>query len=135
MATCAEVEVDRRTGRVKIVRVAQSFDCGAVVNPNGLRNQVAGAIVQGLGGAMFEAIHFDNGRVLNPRFSQYRVPRFSDTPQIEVELVYRMDQPSMGAGETPLLGLAPAVANAIFSATRIRLRSLPLLAKPLSFSS
>ena len=135
MACCAEVSVDRRTGRVKIVRVVQSFDCGAVVNPNGLKNQVAGAIVQGIGGAMFEAIHFDNGRVLNPRFSQYRLPRFSDTPQIEVELVDRKDQPSMGAGETPLLGLAPAVANAIFSATGIRLRSLPLLAKPLTLSS
>jgi nicotinate dehydrogenase subunit B len=135
MACCAEVSVDQRSGRVKIVRVTQSFDCGAVVNPNGLKNQVSGAIVQGIGGAMFEAIHFDNGRVLNPRFSQYRVPRFSDTPQIEVALIDRKGEPSMGAGETPLLGLAPAVANAIFSATGIRLRSLPLLAKPLSFSS
>src|SRR5262249_6215931 len=126
MAACAEVAIDRRTGRVKIVRVVQSFDCGAVVNPDGLRNQVSGAIVQGIGGAMFEAVHFDNGRILNPRFSEYRLPRFSDLPQIQVELVDRKDQPSMGAGETPLLGLAPAVANAIFNATGIRLRSLPL---------
>ncbi|HLW54953.1 MAG TPA: molybdopterin cofactor-binding domain-containing protein [Candidatus Angelobacter sp.] len=135
MAACAEVAVDRRTGRVTIVRVTQSFDCGAVINPNGLRNQISGAVVQGIGGAMFEAVHFDNGRILNPRFSMYRVPRFSDTPQIHVELIDRKDQPSMGAGETPLLGLAPAVANAIFNATGIRLRSLPLLAKPLTFSS
>jgi CO/xanthine dehydrogenase Mo-binding subunit len=135
IATCAEVAVDRRTGRVKIARVAQSFDCGAVINPDGLRNQISGAIVQGIGGALFEAVHFDNGRILNPHFSQYRVPRFSDLPQIEVELVFRMDQPSMGAGETPLLGLAPAVANAIFNATGIRLRSLPLMAKPLALSS
>jgi nicotinate dehydrogenase subunit B len=134
LATCAEIAVDRAMGRVKIVRVVQSFDCGAVVNPNGLRNQISGAIVQGIGGAMFEAVHFDNGRITNPRFSQYRLPRFSDTPQIEVELIDRKDQPSMGAGETPLMGLAPAVAGAIFSATGIRLRSLPLMANPLKFT-
>ncbi len=131
LATCVEIAVDRSLGRVKIVRVVQAFDCGAVINPNGLRNQISGAIVQGIGGAMFEAVHFDNGRILNPRFSDYRLPRFSDAPQIEVELIDRKDQPSMGAGETPLMGLAPAVAGAIFSATGIRLRSLPLMAKPL----
>jgi nicotinate dehydrogenase subunit B len=131
LATCAEVAVDRSLGRVKIVRVVQAFDCGAVINPNGLRNQISGAIVQGIGGAMFEAVHFENGRITNPHFSEYRLPRFSDTPQIKVELIDRKDQPSMGAGETPLMGLAPAVAGAIFSATGIRLRSLPLMAKPL----
>jgi isoquinoline 1-oxidoreductase len=99
-----------------------------------LRNQISGAIVQGIGGAMFEAIHFENGRISNPRFSQYRLPRFSDAPQIEVELIDRKDQPSMGAGETPLMGLAPAVAGAIFSATGVRLRSLPLMARPLKFT-
>ena len=132
LATCAEVAIDRARGECKIVRVVQTFDCGAVVNPNGLRNQISGAIIQGIGGAMFEAIHFQNGRVSNPRFHDYRVPRFSDTPQVEVELIDRKDQPSMGAGETPLMGLAPAVANAIASATGIRLRSLPLMAKPLT---
>jgi isoquinoline 1-oxidoreductase len=134
LATCAEISVDRGMGRVKIVRVVQAFDCGAVVNPNGLRNQISGAIVQGIGGAMFEAVHFDNGRVTNPRFSEYRLPRFSDAPQIEVELIDRKDQPSAGAGETPLMGLAPAVAGAIFSATGVRLRSLPLMPKPLKFT-
>jgi isoquinoline 1-oxidoreductase len=131
LATCAEVAIDRARGEVKIVRVVQSFDCGAVINPNGLRNQISGAIVQGIGGAMFEAVKFENGRIRNPHFSAYRLPRFSDTPQVEVELIDRKDQPSMGAGETPLMGLAPAVAEAIFSATGIRLRSLPLMAEGL----
>jgi isoquinoline 1-oxidoreductase len=134
LATCVEVAIDRAMGRVKIVRVVQSFDCGAVINPDGLRNQISGAIVQGIGGALFEAVHFENGRVTNGSFSEYRVPRFSDTPQIEVVLIDRKDQPSMGAGETPLMGLAPAVAGAIFNATGIRLRGLPLMAKPLKFS-
>jgi isoquinoline 1-oxidoreductase len=134
LATCAEVAVDRATGRVKIVRVVQSFDCGAVINPNGLRNQISGAIVQGIGGALFEAVHFENGRITNGSFGDYRLPRFSDTPEIDVVLIDRKDLPSMGAGETPLMGLAPAVAGAIFGATGIRLRSLPLMAKPLKFA-
>jgi isoquinoline 1-oxidoreductase len=83
--------------------------------------------VQGIGGALFEAIHFQNGKVLNPRLSEYRVPRFRDVPQIEVEIIDRKDIPSAGAGETPIVGLAPAVGNAIFSATGARIRALPML--------
>ncbi len=124
VATCAEVAVE--SGVVRVVRVVEAFDCGAVVNPQGLKNQISGAVVQGLGGALFEAIRFENGRILNPHLADYRVPRFSDHPQIEVVLVDRKDQPSMGAGETPLTGIAPAVANAIFAATGTRLRSMPL---------
>ncbi|PYP93021.1 MAG: isoquinoline 1-oxidoreductase [Candidatus Angelobacter sp. Gp1-AA117] len=131
-ATCAEVTVDRNAGEVKIVRVVEAFDCGAVINPNGLRNQISGAIVQGIGGAMFETVHFVNGRILNPHFRDYRVPRFRDVPQIEVELIDRKDAPSMGAGETPIMGLAPAVGNAIFHATGVRLRSMPLETKKLA---
>jgi isoquinoline 1-oxidoreductase len=127
IAACAEVSVDRTAKTVKIVRVVAAFDCGAVVNPNGLRNQVSGALVQGIGGALFEAIHFQNGKILNPRLNEYRVPRFRDVPQIEVEIIDRKDIPSAGAGETPIVGLAPAVGSAIFSATGIRLRALPML--------
>jgi isoquinoline 1-oxidoreductase len=126
-ATFAEIALDAAAQRLRIVRVVTAFDCGAVVNPDGLRNQIAGAIVQSLGGALFEAVHFENGRITNPHMAEYRVPRFSDAPQIDVVLVDRKDQPSMGAGETPIVGLAPAVANAIFSATGKRIRSLPLL--------
>jgi isoquinoline 1-oxidoreductase len=125
VASCVEVEVDRST--VKIRRVMTAFECGAVVNPNGLKNQIEGAVVQGIGGALFEAIQFENGRILNPHFAEYRVPRFSDVPDIEVVLVDRKDLPSAGAGETPLIALAPAVGNAIFNATGIWLRSLPMV--------
>ena len=125
VATCAEVEID--SGMAKIRRVTEAFECGAVVNPSGLKNQIAGAIVQGIGGAMFEAVHFENGKILNPHFASYRVPRFLDAPDIEVELVDRKDMPSAGAGETPIVGIAPAIANAIFAATGVRLRSLPML--------
>lgn len=87
--------------------------------------------MQAIGGALFEAIEFANGAILNPRFSRYRRPRFSDVPPIEIVLVDRKDLPSAGAGETPIVGLAPAVGNAIFAATGKRLRSLPLAPKGL----
>lgn len=126
VATCAEVAVDRQTRKVKIVRVTEAFECGAVVNPDHLKNQIEGAIVMAIGGALFEAIEFEDGKILNARFSRYRVPRFSDLPKIEVVLVDRKDLPSAGAGETPIVGLAPAVGSAIFDATGQRLRSLPM---------
>jgi len=77
--------------------------------------------------ALFEAIEFDNCKILNGRFAEYRVPRFSDMPAVEVVLVDRKDIPSAGAGETPIVGLAPGVANAIFNAINVKVRSLPLV--------
>ena len=126
VATCAEVAVDRGSGAVRVVRVVEAFECGAIVNPDGLKNQVVGAVIQGLGGALFEAISFENGRIKNPHFAQYRVPRFRDVPEIEAVLIDRKDIPSAGAGETPIMGIAPAIGNAIFDATGTRLNSLPV---------
>ena len=127
VATIAEVRVDRASGKVKIERLVTAFECGAIVNPENLHNQVAGANIMGIGGALFEAIEFENGKILNNRFSQYRVPRFSDVPQIDVVLLDRKDIPSAGAGESPIVGVAPAIGNAIFDATGTRLRSLPMV--------
>ena len=131
VATCAEIEIEGSSRQVRIRRVVEAFECGAVVNPDGLRNQVEGAVVQGIGGALFEAITFENGRITNPHFAQYRVPRFTDVPRIETVILDRKDLPPAGAGETPIVGLAPAVGGAIFAATGIRLRSLPLAPKGL----
>jgi isoquinoline 1-oxidoreductase len=126
VAACAEVEIDAASKKVRIRRVVQAWESGAIVNPDGLRNQLVGAIVQGIGGALFERILFADGRILNSHFAQYRVPRFSDTPQIEVVLIDRKDLPSAGAGETGLVGLAPAVGNSIFAASGIRLCNMPM---------
>ena len=126
VAACAEVSIDTATKKVKIGRVVQAWESGAIVNPDGLRNQIQGAMVQAIGGALFERILFANGRIQNPLLSKYRVPRFSDTPQIEVVLLDRKDLPSAGAGETGIVGLAPAVGNAIFAATGTRLRHMPM---------
>jgi isoquinoline 1-oxidoreductase len=134
IATFAEVDVDRNSGGVKVIRVVSAFECGAIVNPDGLRNQIEGSNVQGLGGALFEAIAFENGKILNGRLSQYRVPRFGDVPVLETVLLDRKDLPSAGAGECPLIGLAPAIGNAIFDATGVRLRALPMVPDGLKLS-
>lgn len=126
VATFAEVFVDGDSGSVTVQRIVTAFECGAIVNPDGLRNQVEGANIMGIGGALFEAIQFKDGRILNPHFAQYRVPRFKDVPKIETALLDRKDLPSVGAGEAPIVGIAPAIGNAIFQATGERLRSLPL---------
>jgi nicotinate dehydrogenase subunit B len=127
VATFAEVAVDRKSGEVKVARLVTAFECGAIVNPDGLRNQLEGANIMALGGALFEAIEFANGQILNGRFSDYRLPRFSDVPVLETVMIDRKDIPSAGAGESSLVGVAPAIANAIFDATGVRLRSLPLV--------
>ena len=117
-----------------MVRVVTAFECGAIVNPDNLRNQIEGSNVQGLGGALFERIEFANGKILNSRLSEYRVPRFGDLPVLETVLLDRKDIPSVGAGECPMIGLAPAIANAIFQATGKRLRALPLVPNGLRVS-
>ncbi len=134
VATFVEVALDRSTGDVKVLRMVTAFECGAIVNPDGLLNQIEGANVMGMGGALFEAIEFSNGRILNGRLSDYRVPRFSDVPVLETVLLDRKDIPSAGAGESSLVGVAPAIANAIFDATGVRLRSLPLVPNGLKVS-
>jgi isoquinoline 1-oxidoreductase len=125
VATVAEVSVDDER-RLRVRRLVTAVDAGAIVHPENLRSQVEGATVMALGGALFEAIRFDPHGIRNPRLADYRVPRFSDLPTIEVELLDRPDLPSAGAGETPMIAVAPAVANAVFDATGCRLRSLPL---------
>jgi isoquinoline 1-oxidoreductase len=126
VATFAEISVDRKAGVVQVKKLVEAFECGAIVNPDGLRNQVVGAIIQGMGGALFEAIQFQNGKITSAHFSSYRVPRFRDLPEIQAILVNRTDLPSAGAGETPIMAVAPAIGNAFFDATKVRLTNLPL---------
>ena len=125
-ATCAEVAIDRNSGEIKVIRTTTAFECGAVINPKHLDHQILGAVVQGLGGALFEAIHFGNGKIDNPRFADYRVPRFKDVPAIEIIQLNRKDLSSAGAGEAPIVGIAPAIRNAIADATGLKLTTLPL---------
>ena len=127
VATAARVQVGQdRT--VRLLRLVTAVDCGAIVHPDGLANQVEGAVVMGLGPALFEQIDFVAGRVLNGSMSDYRVPRLADVPaDLKVLLLDRPDQPSAGGGEAPIMAVAPAIGNAIFRACGTRLRSMPLV--------
>jgi isoquinoline 1-oxidoreductase len=124
VATVADVRIDGKT--IVPLRLVTAFECGAIVHPDNLKNQVDGCLVQGLGGALFEAIHFDQGRITNPRFSSYRVPRFSDVPELITVLLDRKDLPPAGAGEAPIVAVAPAIRNAVAALTGQRLLALPL---------
>ena len=126
VGTCAEVKINGDK-EVKVVRITQAFECGAIINPHHLENQVMGSMVQALGGALFEAVEFANGKIINAALSAYRVPRFSDIPKIEIVLVDRKDLPSAGAGEAAIIGIAPAIRNAIVNATGKTLNNLPML--------
>ena len=134
VATCVAISVES-DGGIRLRRIVQAWESGAIVNPNGLRNQMMGAVTMGIGGALSEAVEFSDGRILNPRFSQYHVPRFSNVPKIEIVLLDRKDLPSSGAGEIGIVGLAPAIGNAYFAATGTRLRSMPMLPGNLSQTS
>jgi isoquinoline 1-oxidoreductase len=106
--------------------VCEAFECGPIQNPANLTSQIQGCIMMGLGGALSEEIQFENGKILNASFSGYRVPRFRDVPKIDVVLVENKGIPSAGGGETPIIAVAPAVGSAIFAATGVRLRSMPM---------
>jgi isoquinoline 1-oxidoreductase len=111
IATAAEVS--RAANGFTVERLVVAFECGAIVNPDGLNNQVEGAVIQGLGGALFEAIEFGGGAIGNGTMARYRVPRFKDIPRIDVVLLDRKDLPSAGAGETPIVCVAPAIGSAV----------------------
>jgi CO/xanthine dehydrogenase Mo-binding subunit len=121
------VELDAEESKVHLKRMVAAFDAGAIINPDILRNQVEGALIQGIGGALFEQLRFDHVRITNPSLSGYRVPRFSDVPEIEVLLIDRRDVASAGAGESPITVAAPAIGAALFAACGKRIRSLPML--------
>jgi isoquinoline 1-oxidoreductase len=127
VATAARVHI-APDGTLTIRSLVTAVDCGAIVHPDGLVNQVEGAVVMGLGPALFEQIDFAGGRILNASMTEYRVPRLSDVPvDLRVVLLDRPDQPAAGGGEAPILAVAPAIANAVFRACGVRLRSMPLV--------
>ncbi len=126
VAICAEVRADRAAKSIEVRRLCVAFDCGPVLNPAGLRAQVEGGVIMGLGGALREAIDFRDGRLTNGRFKDYLVPRFEDVPPIDIVFVEPAGVAPAGAGETPIIALAPAIANAVRQATGAELTSLPL---------
>ncbi len=126
VAACVLLEVDPDEGFVSLHEVCEAFECGAIQNPVNLQAQVEGCLIMGTGGALTEEIKFAGGKVTNAALAEYIVPRFSDVPKLDTVLVNRPDLDSAGAGETPIIAIAPAIANAVYMATGKRVRSMPL---------
>ncbi|HAJ00390.1 MAG TPA: hypothetical protein DCL97_06930 [Dehalococcoidia bacterium] len=125
VAECAEVTVQRRNVRVQ--RVVAGIDCGMVVNPEGVRNQMEGSIIMGMGTALRETVEFGSGRLLNSVFSKYRVPRINDAPQIEIVMSGDPTTQSTGAGEPGIVPIAAAIGNAVSDVTKSPVRNLPIV--------
>ena len=126
VATCAEVEIDRKESKIIVRHVCEVFECGAILNPNNLLSQVQGGIIMALGPALREEMRFEGGRMRNADFQKYLVPRFDDVPELDIHLLNRPDLESAGGGETPNIAVAPAIANAVFHATGKRIREMPI---------
>jgi CO/xanthine dehydrogenase Mo-binding subunit len=126
VAAAAEIEIDRQKNSFKVRHVCQAFECGKILNPANLLGQVQGGIVMGLGAALREEMQFEAGKILNASFRKYQVPRFNDVPELDIHLLDRPDLASAGAGETPIMVVAPAVANAVFRATGKSVNALPV---------
>ena len=125
VALAMAVAVDRANGRVEVRRITCAHDCGLVVNPDGLRNQVEGCILQTLSRALHEEVKFDHSRVTSVDWSSYPILRFPEVPQVDVALINRPELPPVGAGEAATAPVAAVLANAIFDATGVRLRTVP----------
>lgn len=126
VAHIAEVEVDEETGDVRVIRVTGAIDAGLVVNPDGLRNQAEGGIIQAISWAMKEAVTFNHDIVTSHDWATYPILTFPEVPDIEMILIDRPDHPAAGVGEPVTVTVAPAIANAIYDATGARARQLPL---------
>jgi CO/xanthine dehydrogenase Mo-binding subunit len=120
-----DVEVNRATGQVKVPRFYVVHDCGQIINPDGLKNQIDGNVVQTLSRTLFEELTFDRKMVTSLDWESYRILRFPDTPEIIIELIDRPNERPWGAGEPAAAVIPSAISNAIFDATGVRLRSVP----------
>ena len=125
VACIAQVQVNRETGLVTVNRMVVAHDCGLIINPDGVRNQVEGGVIQSLSRALKEEVKFDEYRIHSVDWDTYPILKFSEVPDIEIVLVNRPDEPALGAGEPATITTAAAVANAIFDATGVRLRQVP----------
>jgi CO/xanthine dehydrogenase Mo-binding subunit len=126
-ASYAAVVVEVDVGEtIKILRAVATIDCGRTINPDGVANQVEGGIVQAVSWVLKEQVRFDRSRITTRNWDDYPIVRFSEAPPVEVTIIDRPDQPSLGIGEAVAGPTAAAIANAVFDAIGIRVRDLPL---------
>jgi nicotinate dehydrogenase subunit B len=125
VAAIADVVVDRASGNVRVAKLTIAHDCGLIVNPNGLRNQIEGNAIQAMSRATKEAVAFDTSGVTSLDWLSYPIVRFADVPEVTIGLIDRKHEPLLGAGEATTVVIAPAIGNAIYDATGRRLREVP----------
>ena len=125
VAQVAEVEVEKSSGKVTVKHVTVAHDCGLIVNPDGLRNQIEGNVVQGVSRGLMEEVQFDSAGVSSLDWHTYPIITFLDVPDVTIELIDQPEMPSLGAGEASTIAVAAAIANAIFDAVGLRLHEIP----------
>jgi nicotinate dehydrogenase subunit B len=125
VACVADVQVERSTGVVRVRRIVVVHDCGLIINPDGLKNQIEGNVIQSLSRTLKEEVQFDEHRITSVDWQTYPILTFSEVPEVEIVLMNRPDQPAIGAGEPATVTSAAAVANAVFDATGVRMRQIP----------
>jgi nicotinate dehydrogenase subunit B len=121
-----DVEVDAKTGVIRVLRVACAHDCGQIIAPDGVRAQVEGCILQTISRALFEEVKFDRKAVTSTDWVTYPILTIPDAPALDIALIDRPNEPPMGVGEASASPVAAAIANAVFDATGVRLRRVPL---------
>jgi len=129
VAMASEVTVERRAGRIAVRRVVIAQDCGLMINPECVRSQLEGNILQTISRTLHEEIVFDRDRVTSVNWATYPILTFPEVPAIEFELVQRLDEPPLGVGEAASTPVPAAIANAVFDATGVRLRTVPFRAE------
>ena len=127
VACIAFVQVDTESGVIQVKRIVVAHDCGLIINPDGLKNQIEGNVIQSLSRALKEEVRFDEKRIQSVDWDTYPILKFSEVPEIETVLINRPDQPALGAGEPSTVTTAAAVANAIYDAVGVRLRQIPFI--------
>ena len=120
-----EVAVERASGRIMVERVACAHDCGQIINPDGVRAQIEGSILQTISRVLMEEVMFDRSRVLSVDWASYPILRFSGVPKIDIELIDRPTEKPLGAGEAACAAVGAALGNAVHNATGARLRTVP----------
>ena len=125
VACIARVQVDRNSGLVRVRRIVVAHDCGLIINPDGVKNQIEGNVIQSLSRAIKEEVQFDEHHITSVDWQTYPILTFSEVPEVEIVLINHPDEPALGAGEPSTVTTAAAVANAIFDATGVRIRRIP----------
>jgi carbon-monoxide dehydrogenase large subunit len=134
------LEIDKDTGKMKVLKVVEALDVGKAINPDLVKGQIVGGIVQGLATVLYEDMRFDNhGKLLNPNFTDYKLPTTLDIPDEIIPIIVEVAQPdgpygARGVGEHTMLPAAPMIANAIDDAFGIRMKSMPITAEKVAMA-